>query len=380
MKIIVAPDSFKGNLSSSEACSIIEAGILRADSEAVVIKIPLADGGEGTARVITLAAGGRFIKADVTDPLGRKIKAEFGLINNDKTAVLDVASASGLDLLNKNEQNPMKTTSYGTGELIAAALDIGAKEIIIGIGGSATNDGGIGMISALGFEILDKNGSPVGNGGEALTKIASINCEKADKRLKNIQIKVACDVNNPLLGSNGASAVFGPQKGASVDMIKELENGLEKLKKAWIIAGLTDDIEQVGDGAAGGIGAALRICLNANIESGAMLVMKNTGFFSHLAESDLIITGEGMTDAQTLNGKLCSVVAREGRKAGIPVALISGALGGDRAKLLSIFDYAVSIACGQNDFDTMIKDSRQDLCFAAENLVRAVKIGLKNRV
>jgi len=380
MKIIVAPDSFKGNMSSPEVCSIIEAGIHRADRSAIVFKIPLADGGEGTARLITLAAGGRFVKANVTDPLGRKITAEFGLINNDKIAVLDVASASGLDLLSKAEQNPMKASSYGTGELISAALDTGVREIIIGIGGSAVNDGGIGMIAALGFKVLDKNGSPVGNGGEALAKIASINCEEADKRLKNVQIKVACDVTNPLLGSNGASAVFGPQKGASIEMIKELDVGLGKLKNAWINAGLADDIEQPGDGAAGGIGAALRICLGANIESGAMLVMRHSGFFNHLQESDLIITGEGMTDVQTLNGKLCSVVACEGRKIGVPVALISGALSGERANLLSIFDYAVSIACGQNDFDTMIKDSRLDLCFAAENLIKAIKLGMKARV
>jgi len=366
-------------MSAPEICSIIEKGIFLADKSAIVHKIPLADGGEGTARAITLAAGGRFIKTNVTDPLGRRINIEYGLIDNDNVAILDVASASGIELLKNSELDPMETTSYGTGELILAALDSGVKEIIIGIGGSAVNDGGIGMITALGYKLLDDNGFPVGHGGKALTKIASIDCKNADKRLKNVTIKVACDVINPLCGSNGASAVFGPQKGASKEMVKILDEGLANLGKVWIDAGLVNDVEQPGDGAAGGIGAALRICLGANIESGAMLVMKYSGFFNYLDESDLIITGEGMTDSQTANGKLCGVVAREGRKAHVPVALISGALGGDKANLLSIFDYAVSIACGQSGLDTMIRDSKQDLCFAAENLIRAIKIGQKGK-
>jgi glycerate kinase len=380
MKIIVAPDSFKGNISAPEVCSIIEKGILRADKDAFVYKIPLADGGEGTARIITQAAGGRFIKTRVTGPLGKKVDAEFGLINDGKTVVLDIASASGIELLDRSELDPMKATSYGTGELITAALDTGANEIIIGIGGSAVNDGGIGMISALGFKVLDEMGIFVGQGGEALMKIAKVDCSDADKRLKNVSIKVACDVTNPLIGPNGASVIFGPQKGATAEMVKILDAGLEKLGNAWIKAGLTNNIEQPGDGAAGGIGAALRICLGANIESGAMLVMKYSGFFDHLSECDLIITGEGMTDSQTTGGKLCSVVACEGRKAGVPVALISGALVGETQNLFSIFDYAVSIACGQIGLDAMIGDSKRNLAFAAENLIRAIQIGKKIKV
>jgi len=379
MKIIVAPDSFKGNMNALDVCSIIEEGILRANKEATIYKIPLADGGEGTARIITQAVGGRFIKTRVTGPLGKKIDAEFGLINDGKTAVLDIASASGIELLDRNELDPMKATSYGTGELITATLDTGAKEIIIGIGGSAVNDGGIGMISALGFKVLNENGQSVGQGGEALNNIAKIDYSDADKKLKNVSIKVACDVTNPLIGPNGASAVFGPQKGATVEMVKSLDAGLKKLGDAWIKAGLTNNVEQPGDGAAGGIGAALRICLGAKMESGAMLVMKYSGFFEHLSNCGLIITGEGMTDSQTAGGKLCSVVAREGRKAGVPVALISGALIGETQNLFSIFDYAVSIACGQIGLDAMIGDSKRDLAFAAENLIRAIKIGKKTR-
>jgi glycerate kinase len=377
VKIIAAPDSFKGNMSASTACSIIEAGILLADKKAKVFKMPLADGGEGTARAVTEAANGEFVKLTVQGPLGKKIKTEFGLIENGRVAVLDLASASGLEFLKQEELNPMKTSTFGTGELIKAALDSGAKELIIGIGGSATNDGGIGMLSALGFKVLDEKGKPVGQGGEALAKIASVDVSGADKRLKNVSIKVACDVTNPLLGPKGASIVFGPQKGATPEMVKILDAGLGKLGNAWIKAGLAKDVEQSGDGAAGGVGAALRICLGAKMESGAMLVMRYSGFFKRLKDADLVITGEGMTDSQTAGGKLCSVVARESRKAKVPVALLSGGIGGEAGDLLASFDYAVSISCGQTGLDAMIKDSKRDLALAAENLIRAILIGKK---
>jgi glycerate kinase len=377
MKIIIAPDSFKGNMSAPLVCETIEAGILRADKKAKVIKIPLADGGEGTASAITEAAGGELIGVTVQNPLGKKIKAKFGLIKKGTVAVLDMASASGIELLKREELNPMKTSSYGTGELITAALDFGAKELIIGIGGSATNDGGLGMISALGFKVWDENGKPVGQGGQALAKIASIDVSGADKRLKEVSIKVACDVTNPLLGPKGASAIFGPQKGATQEMVFSLDAGLGKLADAWIKAGLAKDVVQSGDGAAGGAGAALRICLGAEMESGAMLVMRYAGFFDRLKGADLVITGEGMTDGQTAGGKLCSVVARESRKAKVPVALLSGGIGGDAGSLLASFDYAVSISCGQIGLDAMIKDSRRDLALAAENLIRAIQIGKK---
>jgi glycerate 2-kinase len=364
-------------MSASLVCTTIEAGILCADKKAKVVKVPLADGGEGTARAITVAAGGKFVRVTVQDPLGKKIKAGFGLIKNGKTAVLDMASSSGIELIKSKELNPMKTGSYGTGELMKAALDSGAKELIIGIGGSATNDGGLGIITALGFRVLDENGKPVGQGGQALAKIASVDASCADKKLKEVSIKVACDVTNPLLGPDGASAVFGPQKGATPEMVKILDAGLAKLASAWIKAGMAKDVEQSGDGAAGGAGAALRICLGAKMESGAMLVMRYAGFFDCLKDADLVITGEGMTDSQTAGGKLCSVVARESHRAKVPVALLSGGIAGDQRPLLALFDYAVSISCGQIGLDLMIKDSRRDLSFAAENLIRAIQIGKK---
>jgi glycerate kinase len=380
LKIIVAPDSFKGNMSACEACSAIEAGILKADKKAKVYRIPLADGGEGTARTLTEAAGGQFITVNVQNPLGKKIETQFGLIVKGRTAVLDLASASGLELLKREELNPMKATSFGTGELIKAALDSGAKELIIGIGGSATNDGGIGILSALGFKVLDEKGKPVGQGGEALSKIAVVDDSGADKRLKTVSIRVACDVTNPLLGPNGASAVFGPQKGATPEMIKFLDAGLGKLGQAWINAGLARDVNQSGDGAAGGVGAALRICLGAKMESGAMLVMRYAGCFERLTDPGLDITGEGMTDSQTAAGKLCSVVARESRRAKVPVALLSGALRGDVSNLLSSFDYAVSISCGEPGLGAMLLEGKRNLGLAAENLLRAILIGKRSKV
>ena len=378
MKIIVAPDSFKGNMDAPEVSAAIEEGILRADNSAAVWKIPLADGGEGTARAVTEAAGGRLVDVTVSGPLGDKTRVAFGLIDGDRVAVLDMASASGIELIGRGRLDPMKASSYGTGELIKAALDTGARELIIGIGGSATNDGGLGMISALGFKALDARGRPVGEGGEALGRIARLEIGGADGRLKELSIKAACDVTNPLLGPQGASAVFGPQKGATPEMVTVLDAGLARLAQAWIRAGLAEDTERPWDGAARGLGAALRICLGAVMESGAMLVMKYAHFFDRLPGTDLVITGEGMTDSQTAGGKLCSVVAREARKAGIPVALLSGGLGGDAAELLKSFDYAVSIARGQLGLEAMIRDSRRDLGLAAENLIRAIRIG--NRI
>ncbi|MCA1949795.1 MAG: glycerate kinase [Treponema sp.] len=375
MTIIVAPDSFKGNMSAQEACAEIIAGIREADPAINTISYPLADGGEGTARIVTEAAGGELISVKVRGPLGDTVIAAFGLIEGGKIAILDMASASGIELVPQDKLNPLKASTYGTGELIKAALDAGARELVIGIGGSATVDGGIGMLQALGFEILDDTGKPVGEGGEALLKISEIRTEKADPRLKEVTIKVASDVTNPLTGPEGAAAVFGPQKGATPDMVPLLDQGLARLGQAWIKAGLAADTDHPGDGAAGGLGAALRICLGASIESGAFLVMQYTGMTKALKYADLVITGEGRTDSQTSRGKLCAVVSRVCKEAGVPVALLSGALAGDLNQVLRLFDYAVSISTGEDSLDKMLQNGPRNLRFAAANLVRALKIG-----
>lgn len=377
MTIIVAPDSFKGNMSAREAALAITEGIRQVDPSINIASFPLADGGEGTARIVTEAVGGDLIPVQVQGPLGETVTATFGLINAGKTAILDMASASGIELVPPGKLNPLKASTYGTGELIKAALDRGVEELVIGIGGSATVDGGLGMLQALGFEVLDEQGKPVGRGGEALLHVQEIRTHRADPRLKKVTIKVASDVTNPLTGPNGAAAVFGPQKGATEETIPLLDAGLARLGQAWIRAGLAEDTDHSGDGAAGGLGAALRICLGASLESGALLVMQYTGMMEALHHADLVITGEGRTDSQTTRGKLCAVVSRVCREAGVPVALLSGALVGELEQFLELFQYALSISCGEESLDAMIKNGRRDLKFAAANLVRAILLGVK---
>lgn len=377
MDIIVALDSFKGNMPAPEACGIVAMGLSSVDPLARIHQVPLADGGEGTSRALTLAAEGEFRTVRVTGPLGDPVDAKFGLIDGGRVAALDMASASGIELVPADKLDPLKATTYGTGELIRAALDAGVEEIILGIGGSATVDGGVGMALALGFEVLDSAGKKVGLGGAALDDVAEVRVGGADPRIAKTRIRVACDVTNPLTGEKGAARVFGPQKGATPAMVERLDAGLARLGDAYVRAGLAEDYARPGDGAAGGLGAALRVLLGATIESGAMLVMRAAGFFDKLAGADLVITGEGMTDVQTAGGKLCSVVAREARAAGVPVALLSGGLGGDVEELLETFDYAVSIACGQVGLEKMIKDSKRDLRFAAANLARSLGIGAR---
>lgn len=375
MTIIVAPDSFKGNMTAQEACEVIAEGITQADPSINIQTFPMADGGEGTARIVTESVGGKLVPVQVHGPLGEPVTAVYGLINSGKTAILDMASASGIELVPPGKLNPLKTSTYGTGELIKAVLDVGVQELVIGIGGSATVDGGIGMLQALGFELLDEAGKPVGQGGEALLRVWEIRTEGADPRLGKLTIKVASDVTNPLTGPNGAAAIFGPQKGATPEMVSLLDAGLAKLGQAWIRAGLAEDTDHPGDGAAGGLGAAFRICLGASLQSGAQLVMQYTGMIEAIKHADLVITGEGRTDSQTTRGKLCAVVSLACKEAGVPVALLSGALVGALDQFLELFDYAVSISCGEDSLEAMIQNGRRDLRFAAANLVRALAIG-----
>lgn len=375
MKIVIAPDKFKGNIPAQAVCEAIAAGLRDVDPGARIVSIPLADGGEGTARAITNAAGGEFRKVQVKGPRGDPVTAEYGLIRGGETAVLDMASASGIELLSADRLDPMKASTWGTGELIHAALASGAKELVLGIGGSATNDGGVGMALALGFDILDSRGHPVPLGGEGLASIASVKCDRRDPLLDGVRILIACDVTNPLLGPKGATRTFGPQKGATPETIPLLEAGLAKLADAWKRAGLADNVEQSGDGAAGGLGAALRVLLKAEMRSGARTVMEYAGFDDAIADASLVITGEGMTDAQTAGGKLCSVVASHCKARGVPVALLSGGLSGDVHRFLETFDYAVSIACGEVGLEAMMRAAPGDLRFAAANLLRAWKLG-----
>jgi len=378
MKIILAPDKFKGCMRSPQICEILKRAIEEELPEAEIVSLPLADGGEGTSEALLAATGGKCRQAQVTGPLGKPVQACFGIYNGGRSAVMEMSSASGLELLSRKELDPLLASTYGTGELIKAALDAGAREITIGIGGSATVDGGAGMAQALGFKLLDSAGNELGRGPHELLKLSSIDASQADKRLANVKIKVACDVRNPLLGRNGAARVYGPQKGATIEMVETLEGCLSTLAKIWIDSDMLDSVDKPGDGAAGGLGAGLRAFCKAKICSGARIVMDAVSFEDHLAGASLVITGEGCTDSQTKDGKLCSEVAKAAKKAKVPVFLLSGSLRGDVQKLNEIFDVALSISTGHSSLEEAIASGRHDLYFTARNLAKLISLNLRS--
>ena len=326
MKIVIAPDSFKESLSAKEAADAIERGFKKRIPDAEYIKVPMADGGEGTVQSLVDATGGEIISKTVTGPLGAPVEAFFGILGNQKTAVIEMAAASGLHHVPPAKRNPLITTTRGTGELIAAALDYGMNHIIIGIGGSATNDGGAGMASALGARLLDRDGIEIGEGGGALGRLAAIDLADFDPRLTRVKIEAACDVNNPLTGKNGAAAIFGPQKGADPEMVKQLDHNLEHFGKL-IEQNLGKKIIDVpGAGAAGGLGGGLLAFLNAELKRGIEIVVEAAGLSRIVADADLVITGEGRIDGQTIFGKTPAGVAKTAKRYGVPVIGIAGCI------------------------------------------------------
>ncbi|MGL4475202.1 MAG: glycerate kinase [Shewanella sp.] len=334
MKIVIAPDSYKESLTAMEVAQAIENGFKKVMPDAQYIKLPMADGGEGTVQSLIDATGGELFNCKVTGPLGTPVDAFFGITGEQggkQTAIIEMAAASGLHLVPSAQRNPLITTTFGTGELIKAALDKGVSHIIIGIGGSATNDGGIGMAQALGISLTDAAGTELGFGGGELAKLASINIAKLDPRLAEVTIEVACDVDNPLCGPKGASQVFGPQKGATPDMVAELDSNLGHY--AEVIAKQLDvEVNHVaGAGAAGGMGAALIGLLKANLRPGIEIVMDAVNLKAHLQDADLVITGEGRIDSQTIHGKTPIGVARCAKQFNLPVIGISGCLSQDCA-------------------------------------------------
>ena len=377
MKIIIAPDSYKGCLRSSEICDIIEKAYLRVFPEAQIIKLPLADGGEGTTEALVKSLDGEYTSIQATDPLGRIVSARYGLADGGRLAVMEMAETAGIELVGDDELNPMLATTRGVGEMIKDAVDRGVEKIIIGIGGSATVDGGIGMATALGYQLLNRSGEPVPSGGRGLAEIAEIIPPSPEqmKKFANIAIMVATDVNNPLAGPNGAAEVYGPQKGATSDMIPVLDSGLRRLMDLWLNYGMLDS-ETSGDGAAGGLGAGLRAFCGAELLSGADLVCDTVGLDKHLEDASLLITGEGRTDLQTLSGKLCSVVASRAKKAGVPSLLISGALE-IREDLFSIFDFAFSSSLGQTSLKQLLAEAENNLRFTARNTATTLRAHLR---
>ena len=326
MKAVIAMDSFKGSLSSAAAGSAAAAGVRLVFPEAETKVVPVADGGEGTMDVFAFQKGFRWVTAEVTGPLGEKTEVRYGILGNG-VAVMEMAQAAGLVLVTPEKRDPMATTSRGVGEMILHAMDQGCREIILGLGGSATNDGGLGMLTALGVRFFNETGESVGDTGADMCRVARADLSDLDPRLYECRIRGACDVDNPLCGPRGASRIFGRQKGADDDTVRIMDEALGRYAKAMTEAGCADVAPEPGSGAAGGLGYALRVLPGSALESGAALLMDALGLADDLKGADLLITGEGRIDEQTAMDKCPSAVARLGKAAGVPVVALCGSVG-----------------------------------------------------
>ncbi|MEB8267328.1 glycerate 3-kinase [Klebsiella grimontii] len=376
MKIIIAPDSFKESVSASRCAQAIKAGFVSIFPQAECVCLPIADGGEGTVEAMVEATDGKMVMLPVMGPMGDFVGAFYGLSGDGQTAFIEMAAASGLMLVPAGERNPLRATSYGTGELIRHALDAGVRHIILGIGGSATVDGGMGMAQALGARFLDERGESVGLGGGALQRLVKIDLSDLDPRLHDCRIEVACDVDNPLLGERGAAAVFGPQKGACIEMVAVLERGLQNYARVMLAATGQDVAPMVGGGAAGGMGAAARVFLNATLKSGIDIVLEAVHLEEALRDADLVITGEGRMDSQTVGGKAPVGVARIAKKYAIPVIGIAGVLGdGVEAVHQHGIDAVFSILPALAPLAEVLDRGEQNLYACARNIACAIKLG-----
>ncbi|WP_122509593.1 glycerate kinase [Pseudomonas viridiflava] len=327
MKIVIAPDSFKDSLSAQAVADAIASGLAEVWPDAELVKCPMADGGEGTVEAVLDACEGQWMSAQVSGPLGDSVAAQWGWLAQSRTAIIEMAMASGLQLLTLKQRDACLTSTEGTGQLISAALDAGAQRVILAIGGSATNDGGSGMLSALGARFLDRNDQPLPRGGRALADLARIDLSYLDPRLANVRVEIAADVDNPLCGPTGASHIFGPQKGASPDQVLALDAALAHFADHSARTLGRDLRDSPGSGAAGGMGFAAKAYLNASFRAGVEVVADLTGLEQALVGADLVITGEGRFDAQTLRGKTPLGVARVAQRQRIPVIVLAGTLG-----------------------------------------------------
>ncbi len=361
IKIVLAPDSFKGSLTSEEVASYIEKGIKKKNPYVNIKKIPMADGGEGTVKALVASTGGKIIQKKAVGPLGNLIDSFFGILGDGETAVIEMAAASGLTLVPESERNPLTTTTFGTGELIKYALDYNCKKIIIGLGGSATNDGGAGMYQALGGALLGEDNKDIGFGGGSLSNIRKIDFSRLDSRIKNVEIIGAYDVNNPLCGHNGASFIYGPQKGASIEQLEVLDKNLAHFAKI-IKNDLNIDIMNLeGAGAAGGLGGGLKALLGAELKRGIDILIKESKFEEAIIDADLLITGEGKIDMQTAFGKTPIGVAKLAKKHDVKVVAICGSIEmGDTFDnnidaILSIVDKPMTLESAMKDAGILIE-------------------------
>lgn len=373
VKILIAPDKFKESLSALKVADSIEKGILKVFPKAVIEKVPMADGGEGTVESLVDATGGKIIKTNVKDPLFRDIESFYGILGDGKTAVIEMAAASGLYLLKDYERNPMITTTYGTGQLIKDALDRGCRRFIIAIGGSATNDGGAGMATVLGVKFYDKDGIEIGLGGGELSKIYSIDTSNIDDRLKECEFIVACDVANPLIGENGASRVYGPQKGATKEMVEVLDKNLEHYGKLLEKYFNKKIIDVPGSGAAGGLGAGLMAFLNAQLKNGIEIIIETLKLEEKIKEADIVISGEGKIDFQTAFGKTISGIAKLCKKHNKPLIVIAGTV----EDIENLYEIGVSsifsIVEKPMSLEDAIKNAPTLLEKSAERIFRLIK-------
>lgn len=375
MKIVIAPDSFKESLSAMQVATAIEQGFREIYPDAHYVKLPMADGGEGTVESMVEATHGHYLFCDVTGPLGATVSARWGMLGDGKTAIIEMASASGLHHVPTERRNPMLTTSYGTGELILAALDHGVEHIILGIGGSATNDGGAGMLQALGVALLDESGDPLPFGGGPLRKLAKIDTTNCDQRLKQVTVTVACDVNNPLCGPTGASAIFGPQKGATEEMVAALDSALAVFGKQLQEITGREVMNIAGAGAAGGMGAALLGVLNAELKPGVEIVIDALRLETLVADASLVITGEGRLDSQSISGKTPIGVARCAKRYQKPVIALAGGLTQDHQIVHEHgLDAVFSILTRIVTLPEALQDAEYNLRISARNIASVWKL------
>lgn len=375
MKFILAPDSFKESMTAKEACISMEKGIRKVFKDATCIHVPMADGGEGTVDALIESTNGNLHEVEVTAPLGNKVKAKFGILGDGKTAVIEIAEASGIHLVKLEDRNPLLTTTFGTGELIKHALDMNVERIIIGLGGSATNDGGVGMLQALGASFKGSNGKEIALGGGALKDLCTIDLSGFDKRVYDVKIEVACDVKNPLTGEKGASFVFGAQKGGNKETLEVLDSNLKHYAEV-VKRDMGKEIDKVeGAGAAGGLGAALIGFCNGKLESGIDLVIKYSNLEEKVRNADFVFTGEGSIDFQTKFGKTPIGVAKIAKKYNIPVIAFGGRIGEGIDELYSLgIDSVIGITPGVISLEEALKNGKENLEISTENVVRIIDL------
>jgi len=377
LNILIASDSYKGSLSTDKVAELIEKGVRKVFSGANLAYIPMADGGEGTVDAMVTALNGRYEYQEVIGPMGDTVSAKYGVLEDGK-AVIEMAAASGLPLVPEEQRNILKATTYGTGQLIKAALDLGCKQIYIGIGGSATNDGGIGMAQALGAHFLDENGKEAGFGGGALDSIVDIDLSGMDERLKETELVIMSDVSNPLCGPEGASAVYGPQKGATPEQVELLDQGLFHLARI-IKRKFNKEVDQLkGAGAAGGLGMGLVAFAGGRLQSGIEAVMKASDFNSKLEWADLVITGEGRIDGQSVNGKVVTGISKYAAMHHVPVIAIVGSIGKNAE---AVYEYHIdsmeSCVVSPGTLEEALKSAEDNLIAATVRIMRSILVGMR---